>query len=235
VTLENCNTNLALDSAQNLTITPKKAGTYNFRVLKNYSDYFEITVYEGTKWGPEKNFIAEGSTIRSVANSGTKNLFLRDVEIATNSNKKSCLKFKVSSEKLKTATVSVFCTNFRSEAYSKKPFNSNPSGAPKNQTFKLKTRTNAYKSEAGVSDEVKYVYDRRDKRRQMGNTLEKPTMLLQRQHNKETVESLERLKGEFDYANNMESRDRMMKCGRGNRRMDEEECHEEECDEMSEA
>jgi len=110
---------------------------------------------------------------------------------------KETLKLKVSSSKLDTETVKVhiFSNHFCSEKFGNE-LNISRKNCPKfnSESFIVKTNFNSYQSEARIHDEIKYVYDRRKKEKFIGNTLEKPMLLLKRTFNRETTEDTEVLR-----------------------------------------
>lgn len=61
------------------------------------------------------------------------------------------------------------------------------------EEFSLAYVENSYLSERKLADEIQYVLDRKGKEVFMGNTLNKPSMLLKRHYNKETTQLEEQL------------------------------------------
>ena len=57
------------------------------------------------------------------------------------------------------------------------------------RTFHLKENKNVFQNEKRLSDEVIYVYNRKEKKNFMGNTLEKPGMIVKRNKLGETKET----------------------------------------------
>lgn len=67
------------------------------------------------------------------------------------------------------------------------------------EEFLLAYVENSFLSERKLADEIQYVLDRKNKEIFMGNTLEKPTMLLKRHYNKETIQLEEQLQMGRDF------------------------------------
>lgn len=59
------------------------------------------------------------------------------------------------------------------------------------ESFELSSNSNVYLSEKSLSDEVKYVLERKRKNTFMGNTLDKPSSLLKRHFVKVTQQDQE--------------------------------------------
>jgi len=114
------------------------------------------------------------------------------------------LKFDVSSNDLSTLKAHVFVKRFLEERLpgkrnDLKDLREICPKASDGKEFSTKEYASEYMSEARLHDEIKYVYDRRTKEKFMGNTLEKPTMLLKREFNMETLEDSENLNKGHNY------------------------------------
>ena len=113
---------------------------------------------------------------------------------------KGILKFKVRSRQLSTTKAHVMLNVFHPERFAKK-MRSLRDTCPSfsTESFSVDVRSNSYYNGSSIDDEIKYVLDRRQHEIYMGNFLEKPTLLLKRQFNKETVQNQEQLRKEKPY------------------------------------
>ena len=91
-----------------------------------------------------------------------------------------------------------------SSNYKENFFKGNLSQCPPDSNMKYlkKTKNNSYFSEAKLSDELIYVYNRKTKNTYLGNTLDKPGMLLKRNKVVETKENKEILQQGTGYVQN---------------------------------
>lgn len=125
-----------------------------------------------------------------------QNLWVEGLEISS----KQILKFKVMSSQLTTTKAHVMLNVFHPEKFANK-MRSLRDTCPNFSTenFSVDVMSNSYYNGSSIDDEIKYVLDRRQHEIYMGNFLEKPTLLLNRQFNKETVLNQEQLRKEKPY------------------------------------
>jgi hypothetical protein len=172
-----------------------KPGLYIFTYLETGFSV-EITVIQGERWKFSKNFIAESHqltkmisdlsymTVESLTVEGSK------VKAKINCNNPSQLKvhalgytFMPTYFPTLHSTVRKMCPHYARE------------------TFGFPQCENSYLSEKLLGDEVNYVLARKTKPSFMGNTLEKPPILLKRHFNKDTTETEEQLQTGKDFQN----------------------------------
>jgi len=100
------------------------------------------------------------------------------------------IKFNVASNNPDMVKVHVLGYNYlpssRKAKFSKFEKTKNQSTTTPNDTYKIKQNSNSYLETKQLSDEIQYVLDRKNRKTYMGNTLDKPQVILNRQFNKKT-------------------------------------------------
>ena len=165
---------------KDLVVGPLEAGGYILYAKTNPHFQMHLSVLDAEKFS-DGFFVNENSVIK--VNNDSHNLTINN---STYDEKNRQLKLKIASSKLDSTKVHLFLSNFYSnEKFSEMVLDSKSlcPDVENVQTFEYNLRNNAYASEAVLSDEMKYVYDRRNKENFMGNTLEKPLALLKRELN----------------------------------------------------
>ena len=153
-----------------------------------------INVHKGKRWEASPEFLVKDKSIIKLVN---QSLYIAYNNFKVEGKKVS---FNVLSNNMKTVQVhafaySYFPTTFNSIFQSVKQFKVSDG----TESFQLGQNSNVYLSQKGLSDEIKYVLERKRKNTFMGNTLDKPSSLLKRHFVRETQQDQEQLKGERDF------------------------------------
>lgn len=179
-----------------LEITPKEPGHYTLKIKTESLETktISIVVSGGDRWPHDQNYIAENLCLTKMLD---ENQLLVLEEFSLEKNK---LKLKVNSNNLKNVRVHLMVSNFFNRNL-RKLVDKAKTNCPSYdfETIQIPKKQNSYFNEGTLHDEIKYVIDRRDAATFMGSTLEKPTLLLKRQFNKETTEDQELLEEEADF------------------------------------
>ena len=196
---------LKVNDLGKLLVSPDGPGTWDLTVFTmdhqvlNYS----VVVHEGSLWQNQQNYLSTQDGIFKMENSNRHELSLENVNVtaAAKETNQRTLSFNVNSNELSYTNVHVYVNNFRSEKIAK-PMGDLRRNTPRseNQLFEIQRSSNSFLSEGKLHDEIKYVYDRRYREKFIGNTLEKPTMLLKRAFAKETVQDEEKLAKAQDFS-----------------------------------
>lgn len=184
------------DNNQMISLSELKEGHYRLRFLNEHQQkVINITVHKGQRWELSNQYlITENSIIKLLSQSNY--LVYRDLELNDD-------KFKVKILSNQPSTVKVHLLGFNHLT----PIIENIKNSVKaftafesEEKFEFAKSENTYLSEKNLSDEIKYVLERKRKARYMGNTLDKPSSLLKRHFNKKTSAENEHLDIERDYS-----------------------------------
>ena len=166
-----------------LNLDALEAGEYHLRlqIVAGQRQSINITVHKGTQW--EGNFILKQNCL--IESSAQKDAIrLEEVVLAPNLNAEPA-----------GSNMSIQLTNFSEESrmhiYATQ-FMPNISDSLRNQiqdaqrdpiapqTFPFSSWKNIYESNNTISDEVRYILERQKKGNKMGNTLDRPTLLMKK-------------------------------------------------------
>lgn len=193
------------DNNQMITLSDLKEGNYSLRYLNEHAQkVINITVYKGKRWELSNQYLITDHSIIKLLSQGNY-LVYRDLELTDDK-----FRVKILSNQPETVKVHLLGFNHLSDSVNNIKNSMKAFTAHENEEkFEFSKSENTYLSEKNLSDEIKYVLERKRKARFMGNTLEKPSGLLKRHFNKKTSAEDEHLDVERDYSD-------MAGAGRGN-------------------
>ena len=168
-------------------------GFYRF-IYREHTVNIFVNVHKGKRWEGAENYLVKDKSIIKVLN---QSLYLAYKDFKINGKKVSfdVLSNNMGSVQVHAFAFSYFPTNLSNLTQSIKSLKVDEN----TESFELGSNTNVFLSEKSLSDEVKYVLERKRKSTFMGNTLEKPSSLLKRHFVKQTQQDQEQLKAERDY------------------------------------
>ena len=160
-----------------------------------------IKVHKGERWPLSQNYLVKEDEILRL-NNQFNYLVYNDLKVVENK-----LSLKIASNKPSTVKVHILGFNHHptNEKNLKMGFES-IQVVESNDSYAVASSLNSYFNQKSLSDEVKYVLERKRKNRFMGNTLEKPSGLTKRHFNKKTQAQniqLEAGRAHQDAINNM--------------------------------
>ena len=170
-------------------------GSYKFVYREDINFAVFLTVLDGKRWSYSQSYIDHDNHVSKML--GDLNyLTINDLSLKEDGE----LTFKLNGNQMERTKVHIF-------GYMHYPDNADlfhrvtrrlcPTFMK--EMFSLAYYENSYLSERKLPDEIKYVLDRRGKTKFMGNTLEKPPVLLKRHFVKETFQEDEQLRGGQDF------------------------------------
>ena len=189
-----------------------KEGLYRFKYTYEASGkHINLRVYKGERWAQANQYILQEDRIIKLL-SQNNYLVYRDLEVTEDK-----LNVRVESNQPETVKVHVLGLNHYGQTLARLESSLKSFLARENDDFfEFGKSDNTYLSEKNLSDEVKYVLERKRKATFMGNTLEKPSSLLKRHFNKKTSADVESLRVERDYSQaqgNLEKLQRVLRQG----------------------
>ena len=175
-----------------ITIKDLEDGSYELSID---NENIKIIVLKGEK----KRLIGDNLIYKNHISMPNKN---KKELVAQTSSTKDAINVKLHGSlqyaKAHLVTLNYDLSNKRRFLEKQKSFNKSEESLPEPE-FLINRKENIYRSGARLSDEVMYVYERKNKTEFMGNTLEKPGVLLKRNKIEETLEHEEQLGQSADY------------------------------------
>src|SRR3990167_1008667 len=174
-------------------LTGLKEGHYKF-LYRATSVSIAINVHKGKRWEASSEYLVKDRSVIRLLN---QNLYLtyKNFQIA---NRK--VSFQVRSNNLNNVQVHATAFTYLPPTISEIQGSLDSLRVLQDaEVFNLNSNSNVFLSEKSLSDEIKYVLERKRKNTFMGNTLDKPSSLLKRHFVRETVQDQETLKAERDY------------------------------------
>jgi hypothetical protein len=156
----------------------------------------EITVLEGQRWSYSSNFIVEPQRLTKMISD------LSYMSVSNKSFQDGKLKFKINCNNPSKLKAHILGFSFYPRHFGNM-HNIARKMCPHyaRETFGFPYTENSYLSEKLLSDEISYVLNRKIKPSHIGNTLEKPPVLLKRHFNKDTNMDEEKLQTGQDFQN----------------------------------
>ena len=177
-----------------------------------------LRVHKGKRWGPTQNYLLKESQMIKMMNQAN---YLTYTGLKFNEKE---LELKVLSNEIDTVKVHLLAFNYFPD-HIKEMFTSLKGNCliEKAEITNFAANFCEYFSEKEISDELKYVLERKTRPTFMGNTLEKPTGLLKRHFKQKTRADREALGSEKNYSRNHVTKEsvnlsRSLTCTRFDRR-----------------
>jgi len=199
--LQNQLKSLKIDSKK-LIISGLTEGTYQL-ALKDVNHDVQITVFKGTYWDKNPGFLHTKNSLLNIKKE-TNNIVITDIQVQPKASSDVAeLTIQSYVDEPKFARFHVFGVQFLESDVNRliRDLENNlPEDNPTDAFLGLKK--SQYLNNRSLGDEYCYVLDRRNKSRYLGNTLEKPQVLLKRTFVRETQTNEEQLaqNQEFDSA-----------------------------------
>ena len=193
--IKNCFEYLKSSEGQIIINNDLPVGEYNFHYnCQSVQKFISIKVHSGKRWEYSPNYLINSNEIIKLSTQSNY-LVCQKLDVTDNEIKMKIL----SNQPLDQVKVHMLAFNYLpNNNYGKFEAIQVPDIWP-NQTFKLTRNSNSYMNSKILSDEIQYVLNRKTKRTFMGNTLEKPQVLLERQFSKKTEQVAENLNRGMDY------------------------------------
>ena len=205
--VNNCISQLKL-SKNKLEIEGLNKGSYLLRI-KDTDETIKLVVHQGSYWKNSNLMITKENLIYK--SNLVPTLLIEDIEIRSVDNKDE-MSFSIYSDDPKTTRVHVFAYQFINQEINE--FCNVLQNNIKDEevtSIPIIKNTNEYLSNKILSDEYFYVLNRKKESRHLGNTLEKPTILLKRTCIKETTLENENLQTGKDWKEKREIRRRTIR------------------------
>lgn len=173
----------------------EKTGFYIFKYL-DIDITVEITVIQGERWKFSDSFVAEKHQLTKMISD------LSYMTIESYSVKDNKVRAKINCNNPSQLKVHALGFTFY-PTYLQNLHNTCRKMCPHyvRETFGFPQCSNSFMSEKLLGDEINYVLNRKNKPSYVGNTLEKPPVLLKRHYNKNTIETEEQLQTGQDFKN----------------------------------
>jgi hypothetical protein len=177
------------------------AGFYKMTYfLLNRPHSIRITVLKGERWDKCPEFLLTPTQVLRLQNQGNYLIFdqltvdEKELKVKVLSNQPDHVKAHLFGYNVLPNNLEKMIENMK--AVTVKEFK---------EVFETQCNLNQYFSQKELSDELKYVIERKNKSKFAGTTLEKPSGLLQRQFNKQTAADSQNLNKGSDYKNQTEN------------------------------
>ncbi|KAM3139602.1 hypothetical protein pb186bvf_008247 [Paramecium bursaria] len=184
----------------NIIVKAQKEG--QFKLIINYIKQIKITIHNQSL-GEENYIIQNHELIRDY--NGVEKIQIKNVEQLT---KEDQIFVKGSISGQNKAKLIVLASTFYNPNNGQKIYESIQQLISKNENSRISATPyqNKYLNDKRLSDEEVYVLNRKNQERYIGNTLEKPQLLLKRQFVNDTEQQTEVLKPSEEFDNNLYSK-----------------------------
>jgi hypothetical protein len=185
----------AKESGSSFVLTFNKPGLYIFKYLE-LDINVEITVIQAERWKFSNSFVAEKHQLTKMISD------LSYMTVENISVKGGKVKAKINCNNPSQLKVHALGFTFYPN-YFQTLHNTCRKMCPHyvRETFGFPQCSNSFMSEKLLGDEINYVLNRKNKPSYVGNTLEKPPVLLKRHFNRDTTENAEQLQTGKDFKN----------------------------------
>lgn len=197
--LNNLLSSLTVDKGRVL-VKGLKTGNYQL-TLKDVGATITIQVLEGKKWEHNRGFVITDKALYNVRNQ-VNNIVIEEVQCVPRDDNENCnLLIHAYADDIKLARFHVFASQFMPSSIDKavNELNQNK-GYSYLQTIPTEIRKTLTLNNRKLGDEYVYVLDRKNKTRYVGNTLEKPQVLLKRTFVRDTTSRQEELADNQDFS-----------------------------------
>ena len=163
-----------------LVISGLKEGSYTLQI-KDVQQTVTITVLKGTAWSQNPNFLLSNNSLIDVKND-INNIVITDIKVTPKAGSETAdIVIQAYVDQPKLARFHVFGAQFLESNINRAVDNldANLPLEMQREAY-LKPRESQFLNNRKLGDEYCYVLDRKAKTRYMGNTLEKPAVLLKR-------------------------------------------------------
>ena len=208
------------DDKHNLEISPPHSGNY-ILFLKSLDLAININVHKGKIWETRNYIILKDQIIENSENRHP--IHFESLHLEEEGSDNFTLKLKVNKNSI-NPRVHLMAYQFLTNNNPNELFNSivdNLNNQTITSTHPFQKWRNIYISNKQLHEEIQYVLDRKHLERYMGNSLEKPSLLLKRQFVRDTVTDIQNTKEGTDYDNidPSSSEKAFMLCDRKNKKM----------------